>query len=152
MDDFALPDEQPNAYGLIGRGVNLIAPGKRPLSSMTPMFVETAQGVYVLGTPGGSRIISMLLLAVLDIVSPDPPSLAELVAAPRFHHQHQPDRIEFEPDAFPPAWAEALRARGHTVDAGRRAWGNMQAVHLDPRSGRVSVANDPRGRAGIAWY
>ena len=69
MDDFALPGAQPNAYGLVGREANRIEPGKRPLSSMTPMFVETARGVHVLGAPGGSRIISMLLLAVLDITS-----------------------------------------------------------------------------------
>lgn len=152
MDDFALPDEQPNAYGLIGRGANLIQPGKRPLSSMTPMFVESASGVHVLGTPGGSRIISMLLLAVLDIASPRPPSPAELVARPRYHHQFRPDRIEAEPDAFPDAWTGALRARGHSVEAGRRAWGNMQLVFIPRDGGEVVVANDPRGRSGIAWF
>jgi gamma-glutamyltranspeptidase/glutathione hydrolase len=155
MDDFALPDEQPNAYGLIGRGANLIQPGKRPLSSMTPMFVESARGVHVLGTPGGSRIISMLLLAVLDIASPCPPcppSPAELLARPRYHHQFRPDRIEVEPEAFSEAWAGALRARGHAVETGRRAWGNMQLVFVHRDSGEVSVANDPRGRSGIAWF
>ncbi len=152
MDDFALPDEQPNAYGLIGRGANLVQPGKRPLSSMTPMFVESGQGVHVLGTPGGSRIISMLLLAVLDIAAPRPPSPSELVARARFHHQFRPDRIEVEPDAFPDAWTGALRARGHAVETGRRAWGNMQLVFIQRGSGEVAVANDPRGRSGIAWF
>jgi len=155
MDDFALPDEQPNAYGLVGRGANLIQPGKRPLSSMTPMFVESGRGVHVLGTPGGSRIISMLLLAVLDIASPCPPcppSPAELVARPRFHHQFRPDRIEVEPQAFDEAWTDALRGRGHPVETGRRAWGNMQLVFIDRERGEVTVANDPRGRSGIAWF
>lgn len=155
MDDFALPDEQPNAYGLLGRGANLIQPGKRPLSSMTPMFVDAGRGVYVLGTPGGSRIISMLLLAILDIASACPPCLpspADLVARARFHHQFRPDRIEVEPGAFPDTWTGALRARGHTVDAARRAWGNMQLVFVDRERGEVTVANDPRGRSGIAWF
>jgi len=155
MDDFALPGEQPNTYGLVGRGANLIQPGKRPLSSMTPMFVEASDGVYVLGTPGGSRIISMLLLAILDIASPCPPcppAPADLVARPRFHHQFTPDRIEVEPEAFPDAWTGALRARGHPVQPARRAWGNMQLVFVDRERGEVTVANDPRGRSGIAWF
>jgi gamma-glutamyltranspeptidase/glutathione hydrolase len=152
MDDFALPGEQPNAYGLVGREANRIEPGKRPLSSMTPMFVETARSVHVMGTPGGSRIISMLLLAVLDITSADPPSPAALVARPRYHHQFRPDRIEVEPDAFADDWIGALRGRGHAVSIGGRAWGNMQVVHIDRASGEVTTANDPRGRAGIAWF
>ena len=152
MDDFALPGEQPNAYGLIGREANRIQPGKRPLSSMTPMFVETARGVHVLGTPGGSRIISMLLLAVLDITSADAPSPAALVARARYHHQYRPDRIDVEPDAFPDEWIGALRSRGHAVAIGSRAWGNMQVVHIDRASGEVTAAGDPRGRSGIAWF
>src|SRR5690606_28055575 len=68
MDDFAIALGVPNAYELIGREANLIAPGKRPLSSMTPTFVDTGERLAVLGTPGGSRIISMVLLAVLDAV------------------------------------------------------------------------------------
>ncbi|MFN9120652.1 MAG: gamma-glutamyltransferase [bacterium] len=152
MDDFALPGAQPNAYGLTGREANRIEPGKRPLSSMTPMFVETARGVHVLGAPGGSRIISMLLLAVLDITSDDPPSPAVLVARPRYHHQFRPDRIEVEPGAFADDWIDALRSRGHAVTIGGRAWGNMQVVHIDRASGEVSTASDPRGRTGIAWF
>ncbi len=152
MDDFALPGAQPNAYGLVGREANRIEPGKRPLSSMTPMFVETARGVHVLGAPGGSRIISMLLLAVLDITSADPPSPAGLVSRPRYHHQFRPDRIEVEPDAFADDWIAALRSRGHAVSIGGRAWGNMQVVHIDRASGEVSTASDPRGRTGIAWF
>ena len=152
MDDFALPGAQPNAYGLSGREANRIEPGKRPLSSMTPMFVETARGVHVLGAPGGSRIISMLLLAVLDITSADPPSPTALVARPRYHHQFRPDRVEVEPDAFADDWIDALRSRGHAVSIGGRAWGNMQVVHIDRASGEVSTASDPRGRTGIAWF
>jgi len=152
MDDFALPGEQPNAYGLVGRDANRIEPGKRPLSSMTPMFVETASGVHVLGTPGGSRIISMLLLAILDIASADPPSPLTLVSRPRYHHQARPDRIEVEPEAFGDDWIGALRGRGHAVAISGRAWGNMQVVHIERGTGRVSTASDPRGRSGVAWF
>ncbi|MFN9152316.1 MAG: gamma-glutamyltransferase, partial [bacterium] len=102
--------------------------------------------------PGGSRIISMLLLAVLDITSDDPPSPAVLVARPRYHHQFRPDRIEVEPGAFADDWIDALRSRGHAVTIGGRAWGNMQVVHIDRASGEVSTASDPRGRTGIAWF
>ncbi|MBC7779667.1 MAG: gamma-glutamyltransferase, partial [Proteobacteria bacterium] len=152
MDDFALPDGQPNTYGLIGRTANAVEPGKRPLSSMTPTFVETDRGVYVLGTPGGSRIISMLLLAVLDIASDRVPSPMEIVRGPRYHHQFLPDRVEVEPDAFGAGWTEVLRQRGHAVQTGGRAWGNMQLVFVDRASGAVTTANDPRGRSGVAWY
>jgi len=152
MDDFALPGGQPNAYGLAGGVPNLIEPGKRPLSSMTPTFVETSRGWYVIGTPGGSRIISMLLLALLDITSAQPPSPAEIVSRPRFHHQFLPDRIDIEPAGFNSDWVEALRTRGHAVQPATRAWGNMQLVFIDRANGRVTAVNDPRGRAGIAWF
>jgi gamma-glutamyltranspeptidase/glutathione hydrolase len=89
---------------------------------------------------------------VLDITSADPPSPAALVARPRYHHQFRPDRIEVEPDAFADDWIGALRGRGHAVSIGGRAWGNMQVVHIDRASGEVTTANDPRGRAGIAWF
>ena len=148
MDDFTILPGMPNTYGLIGGPPNAIAPGKRPLSSMSPAFVEDERGVLVLGTPGGSRIVSMVLLSVLDYLHNPDWTLEGMVAAPRLHHQFLPDRVEIEPEGFPSAWRSGLEQRGHTVTVARRRWGNMQAVHLDRRSGRTEAASDPRGRVG----
>lgn len=153
MDDFAIAPGVPNAYGLVGGPPNAIAPGKRPLSSMSPTFVEDERGVLVLGTPGGSRIVSMVLLAVLDYLHDPDWTLAAMVAAPRFHHQFLPDRVEVEPEDFPVAWRTALERRGHIVTVARRRWGNMQAVHVERASGRAQAASDPRGQIGErAWF
>ncbi|MFO1205151.1 MAG: gamma-glutamyltransferase, partial [Burkholderiales bacterium] len=135
-----------NVYGLVGGEPNAIAPAKRPLSSMSPTFVEDEQGVLVLGTPGGSRIVSMVLLGILDYLHNPAWTLDGMVAAPRFHHQFLPDRVEIEPEGFPAAWRTALEDRGHTVSVARRPWGNMQAVHVEHRSGRAQAAADPRGQ------
>ena len=152
MDDFAVAPGVPNVYGLVGSRANAVAPGKRPLSSMSPTFVEDRRGVLVLGTPGGSRIISMVLLAILGYLDQAAVDPAALVAAPRFHHQYLPDRIEVEPDGFDEAWRAALAARGHAISVAARRWGNMQAVWVDATSGRAAAASDPRGEGGIAWY
>jgi gamma-glutamyltranspeptidase/glutathione hydrolase len=151
MDGFALPGRQPNVYGLIGGAANAIEPGKRPLSSMTPTFIDDERGTLVIGTPGGSRIISMLLLAILDHAQRPLVEIAPLLARPRYHHQYLPDRIEIEPGAFDADWIAALEARGHSVRAASRAWGNMQAVFIDRRTGTARAYNDPRG-VGVAWY
>ncbi len=151
MDDFVLVPGVPNLYKLVGSEANAVAPGKRPLSSMSPTFVEDGRGVLVLGTPGGSRIISMVLEGILDYVDQPQTDLARLVAAPRFHHQYLPDRIEIEPGAFSEPWIEGLKAKGHVVEAGRRKWGNMQAVFLDKKTGRVITASDPRGQSGVLF-
>lgn len=143
MDDFAAAPGLPNAYGLIGSAANAIAPGKRPLSSMTPTFLESADRLAILGTPGGSRIISMVLLSTLDFADGAGP--AAMAALPRFHHQYLPDEIQHEPGAFSPEQAAALAARGHRLrDVGRR-YGDMQVVVWDRRTGRVEAASDPRG-------
>jgi gamma-glutamyltranspeptidase/glutathione hydrolase len=151
MNDFALAPGQANAYGLIEGAANLIEPGKRPLSSMSPTFVEDSRGVLVLGTPGGSRIISMVLLGILDYVDQPNADLARLVSGPRYHHQYLPDRIEFEPGGFSDDWIAGLKSRGHAMEAGRRRWGNMQAVFLDKKTGRLETASDPRGQGGILF-
>ena len=151
MDDFVLVPGVPNLYKLVGSEANTIAPGKRPLSSMSPTFVEDDRGVLVLGTPGGSRIISMVLEGILDYVDQPITDIARLVSAPRFHHQYLPDRIEIEPGAFSEEWVNALKAKGHAVEAGRRKWGNMQAVFLDKKTGRIDTANDPRGQSGVLF-
>ena len=99
MDDFTIAPDVPNGYQLRSGVANRIEPHKRPLSSMTPTFVEDARGVLVLGAPGGSRIISQVLLGVLDYLQQREVDLESIVRAPRYHHQFWPDRVEIEPDA-----------------------------------------------------
>ena len=141
MDDFAASETASNAYGLIGSKANLVAPGKRPLSSMTPTFVEGPRGLLVLGTPGGSRIITMVLLGLLDWI--DGGSVQHLVALPRIHHQYLPDVVEFEPNALSAEEQQGLRGMGYELKQ-TRTYGNLQAVSWDPKSGVVDAASDPR--------
>ncbi len=120
MNDFAVGGPHGNAFGLVGGAANAVAPGKRPLSSMTPTFVEDDRGVLVFGTPGGSRIISMVLLGILDYVDSPELDLERVVGGPRFHHQYLPDRVQFEPSpyAMPPGLGGGAQAMGHTVEQG----------------------------------
>jgi gamma-glutamyltranspeptidase/glutathione hydrolase len=143
MDDFSAKPGVPNAYGLVGAEANAIAPGKRPLSSMTPTFVESDRGVALLGTPGGSRIISMVLLGILDLAAGEPPS--SWVSVPRFHHQYLPDVVQYEPDAFSVHVQETLQAMGHRLVPLQDRYGNMQAVFWAYGENRVEAASDPRG-------
>src|SRR5690606_21187740 len=94
MDDFALLPGQPNAFGVMGYEANAPQPGKRPLSSMTPTFMLSPDRIAVLGTPGGSRIITMVLLGVLGY--DDGLGAQEVAALPRFHHQWWPDVVRSE--------------------------------------------------------
>jgi len=151
MDDFTASATAANAYRLYGTSANFVAPGKRPLSSMTPAFVEDDRGTLVLGTPGGSRIISMVMLSILAYVDTPAVDVERLVALPRFHHQYLPDRIEYEPGAFSSEWIGALQAKGHAVQEGRRRWGNMQAVYVERRTGEASAHSDPRARGGVLF-
>jgi gamma-glutamyltranspeptidase/glutathione hydrolase len=143
MDDFAASLTASNAFGYVGSAANAIAPGKRPLSSMAPTFVEGPRGLLIVGSKGGSRIISQVLGAVLGFVQGQ--GARDLVAAPRIHHQHLPDRIDFEPAALTPAEQAALQALGHTLRAVPDGWGNMQAVWWDRDGDRLAAAADPRG-------
>ncbi len=144
MDDFAIKPGAANAYGLVGSQANAIAPGKRPLSSMTPTFLETPDLVVALGTPGGSRIISMLLLASLD-VSAGRGDLRAWLKRPRFHHQYLPDQVEYEPAAFDELTARRLGNLGYTLKRLDSEYGNMQAVVWHKTANRLEAASDPRG-------
>lgn len=148
MDDFATKPGAANAFRLVGSTANAIAPGKRMLSSMTPTFVETDKGILILGTPGGSRIISMVLLGVLHWL--DGADAAQVAALPRFHHQYLPDQITFESDALNAQERSALQARGHRLEQTRSSYGNMQVITVDKSSGRSASASDPRGE-GAGW-
>ena len=151
MDDFTLRADLPNSYRLRGSEANAIAPGKRPLSSMTPTFVEDERGVLILGAPGGSRIISMVLLGVLEHLRTPEVDIKRLVAMPRYHHQFWPDRVEVEPEGFSAEWRAALQGKGHVIQQGTRQWGNMQAVFKSKQTGEAQAASDPRG-SDVAWY
>jgi gamma-glutamyltranspeptidase/glutathione hydrolase len=144
MDDFSAQPGVANAYGLVGGDANAIAPGKRMLSSMSPTFLESDQDLVILGTPGGSRIITMVLHGILAAVSGDG-TAADWVAAPRYHHQYLPDEVLLEPDALDAELRDDLRARGHALRIAERPYGNMQLVHWDRAAGRVEAASDPRG-------
>ncbi len=149
MDDFSIHPKTPNAYGLVGDKANEIAPGKRPLSSMTPTFLETEDKIAILGTPGGSRIISMVLLAVLDFAEGTSPN--SWVSLPRFHHQYMPDEIQYELGAFHDLLKKDLENRGHQLKEQSRKYGNMQAILLDRKTGEIKAASDPRGEGSAQF-
>ncbi|MFC0678946.1 gamma-glutamyltransferase [Lysobacter korlensis] len=148
MDDFALKPGTPNAFGVMGFEANAPKPGKRMLSSMTPSWIESDAKLAVLGAPGGSRIITQVLLAILAY---DTGLTAQQVAAlPRIHHQWLPDVISAEPGALGPEVIAALKAMGHTVNAGESTWGNLQTVAWDKASGELTGGTDPRNPVGSA--
>lgn len=148
MDDFSAKPGVPNAYGLTGGEANQIEPGKRPLSSMTPTFVVGEDGVAVLGTPGGSRIITMVMLGILDYF--DGHDVTSWVSKPRYHHQYLPDTLFAEKDTFDQATIDALNDMGHKIKVYDRQWGNMHAVHWNKKTGEVTAASDPRTGTGSA--
>ncbi|MCB9662560.1 MAG: gamma-glutamyltransferase [Alphaproteobacteria bacterium] len=151
MDDFAAAPGVPNTWGLVGAEANAIAPGKRPLSSMSPTIVLDDQGrvVLVVGASGGSTIISgtlQVLLGVLDFgLTPE-----EALAAPRVHHQWLPDQLVVEPTLAPEV-RDALVALGHDVVV-RPGFTAVQAIVVSPRR-EARGASDPRkgGRPAEAW-
>lgn len=142
MDDFQASENAANGYGLVGGKANLIAPGKRMLSSMSPSFVEQQERVAALGTPGGSRIPSMVLLAILDFAKGQGPK--SQVQVKRFHHQYKPDVVLYEKGGLEEAEIRALEKLGHQLKQYYN-YGNMQAVQLDKATGVLSAASDPRG-------
>ncbi|MCX7185556.1 MAG: gamma-glutamyltransferase, partial [Nitrosospira sp.] len=152
MDDFSIAPAVPNVYGLHGNQANAIMPGKRPLSSISPTFVEDAKGILIVGTPGGSRIISMVLLAIVNYVDDRQTDPGEIVGNPRFHQQHLPDWIEIEPDSFREEWVSGLKLKGHQVTVAAQKWGNMQLILFDKATQRSITASDPRGAAALPQH
>jgi gamma-glutamyltranspeptidase/glutathione hydrolase len=145
MDDFEAAPGAPNAYGLVGTGVNAVAPGRRPLSSMAPTLVFDAAGRVVLavGSPGGSTIPSTVAQVIMAVLGDGMP-LAEALGRPRIHHQWRPDEVLVEPFALEAATAAALEARGHRLRRRELPFGNPQAALADPGAGLVEAASDPR--------
>ena len=148
MDDFSAKQGEPNAYGLIGFVANEIQPYKRPLSSMSPTFMMGEDKRAVIGTPGGSRIITMVLLGILDFMQGNEP--LSWVSLPRFHHQYVPDKISAESKAFSAEDIATLEAMGHEVEVRERPWGNMHGVMWNMKTGEVSGGSDPRWPSGRA--
>jgi gamma-glutamyltranspeptidase/glutathione hydrolase len=148
MDDFTIKPGTPNLFGLVQEAANAIAPGKRPLSSMAPTIVEKdGRPVFVLGSPGGSRIITAVLETIVNIVDYGMAPQAA-VDAPRLHHQWLPDRVFYESDALAPDAIEALRRMGYDL-AEQPSWGAVELIAIRP-GGRLSGVNDRRRPAGAA--
>jgi gamma-glutamyltranspeptidase/glutathione hydrolase len=143
MDDFASQPGTMNGYGLLGGTANAIAPGKRMLSSMAPTFLDDGQNIAALGTPGGSRIISMVLLAALDFAKGHEPD--SWVQVPRFHHQFMPDTVEYEKGALTANELLGLAAMGHQLKEARYNYGDMQAVQWNRTTHQLTAASDRRG-------
>jgi gamma-glutamyltranspeptidase/glutathione hydrolase len=144
MDDFSIKPGTENGYGLIGYDANAVEPGKRMLSSMTPTFLESDRGFVILGTPGGSRIISMILLATLEWVNGG--DAKSMVSLPRFHHQYHPDYVLYEEEAFMSSEIDELESMGHIFKKSNRQFGNMQIIMWDQVNNKIEIASDPRGK------
>ena len=165
MDDFTTQPGVPNTlFGLIQSDANAIAPGHRPISSMTPtILLRDGKLSFVTGSPGGPTIISVTLLSVINWMRLGMDAQAA-VNAPRFHHQWFPNRIKMEAE-FPESMEQALRARGHDVE---RAWygtpslgreaklhrhmGLVNAIGIDPQTGDRLGAADPRDEGAAVGY
>ena len=148
MDDFSVKPGHPNRYGLIGGEANKIEPGKRMLSSMSPTLVlKSGQPFMVLGSPGGSKIITVVAQAIVNFTRFHL-SLSETAAEARFHHQWLPDLLYLEEGRFGINTIQGLIARGHNIKE-RKAYSDLQVVYIT-EDGLMTGASDPRGR-GSVW-
>jgi gamma-glutamyltranspeptidase / glutathione hydrolase len=153
MDDFSSRENTPNAYGLIGREANAIAPGKRMLSSMTPTIVVDSKGkaLLVTGSPGGSTIITTVLQVIVNVLDYQM-DVADAVSLPRFHHQWQPDRVVYEPYGISPDTLKILREQGHSfvpLPWGRGIGDANSVMRVDDV---LFGEADPREQGGAAGF
>ncbi len=149
MDDFASKVGVPNLYGLIQGPADAIAPGKRPLSAMTPTIVlDNGKLRYVLGSPGGARIITTVANIFLSAAE-EGLNIQEAVDAPRFHHQYLPDKVYLEPGFSPQTMAQ-LHAMGYTVEVRDGHWSNGECIAVDPETGELLGGQDHRSHYGKA--
>jgi len=146
MDDFALVPNKPNVYGLLGSKANAPEPGKRMLSSMSPSIVIGPDRTAVIGSPGGSTIITQVLEGILAFI--DGGDAHQVVAHKRFHHQFMPDLVYVETGTFDADTSAALTKMGYTLKD-REPWGFMNVVIWDRRSNKLDAASDPRRPDGL---
>jgi gamma-glutamyltranspeptidase / glutathione hydrolase len=163
MDDFAAKVGKPNMYGLVQGEANAIAPGKRPLSSMTPTIVlKDDKPFLITGSPGGPTIINTVLLVITNVIDHGL-SVTQAVDAPRFHHQWLPDVITHEPFFTSPDSVSLLKGEGYALsvrtlypnapEAGALTWGDAETILIDPETGMRLGANDLRSAdsAAVGW-
>jgi gamma-glutamyltranspeptidase / glutathione hydrolase len=149
MDDFASKQGVPNMYGLIQGPANSIAPGKRPLSAMTPTIVlKDGKVAMVLGSPGGGRIITTVANIFLSAADQGL-NIQAAVDAPRFHHQYLPDVLSLEP-GFSDSTVEGLRALGYHVNVAKGHWSDGECIAVDPATGDLEGGQDHRHNFGKA--
>ena len=150
MDDFSVKPGAPNMYGLVGGEANAIAPNKRMLSSMTPTVVEKDGKLFmVVGTPGGSTIITSVFQTIINVIDFDM-SMQQAVAAKKFHHQWLPDEVYVEKDAVDSVSTLKLEAKGYKI-VPRGAIGRVDAI-LKTKWGAYQGGADPRGDDKVAGY
>jgi len=150
MDDFSVKPGVPNYFGLVGNEANAIEPGKRMLSSMTPTIVEKNGALHiVVGTPGGSTIITSVFQVLVNIIIHGM-NAYDAIAACRFHHQWLPDKIQVESDCFDSIQLEALKALGHNVMT-RAPIGKVETIVIK-ENGTIEAAADPRGDDSVSGY
>ncbi len=150
MDDFSIRPGTPNLYGVVGGTANAIEPGKRMLSSMTPtLLVRDGRIAMVLGSPGGSTIITSVFQAIVNVVDHGM-TAQQSAAAPKFHHQLLPPNRVIYSQCCPlePATIAALRERGYDVERSSWEFGDLQIISIDAR-GAVAAGADPRGRGAV---
>jgi gamma-glutamyltranspeptidase/glutathione hydrolase len=152
MDDFASKPGAPNQFGLVGGVANSVQPNKRMLSAMTPTIVlKDKQPYLVLGSPGGSTIITSVLQVMINVLD-HRMNVGEANDAPRFHHQWLPDTLQCERFGFPKDVVENLEQRGYVVRQRGGTLGRVEAILIDSKSGFLYGSTDPRGYGAAVGY